>query len=158
MLLTGEPGVGKTRLVEELARRAAGVAVAWGRCGEEPGTPPFWPWTQVLRGLLTDVAVDEHREVLAPHLPELGALLPELAGPQGAAPPVVDVEVVRFRVCRAVVTLLCRLATERPLLVVIDDLHWADVGSLRLLRCWRPTSVPPRSSSPSPTANLPKRC
>jgi hypothetical protein len=41
VLLTGEPGVGKTRLAEELGRRAAGGAVAWGRCGEEPGTPPF---------------------------------------------------------------------------------------------------------------------
>jgi DNA-binding SARP family transcriptional activator len=133
VLLTGEPGVGKTRLAEELGRRAVGVTVAWGRCGEEPGAPPFWPWTQVVRALLADVPADDQRVLLAPYLPELGALLPELADRQAAAPPVVDVEVVRFRVCRTVVALLRRLAAERPLLVVIDDLHWADVGSLRLL-------------------------
>ena len=53
----GEPGIGKTRLAEEAAQRAtrSGVAVAWGRCPEEQGAPPFWPWLQVLRELLADV-------------------------------------------------------------------------------------------------------
>jgi DNA-binding SARP family transcriptional activator len=133
VLLAGEPGVGKTRLAEELARRADGAAVAWGRCGEEPGAPPFWPWTQVLRGLLVDLAGERQRALLAGHVAELGPLLPDLAGEPAAAPPVVDVEVVRFRVCRAVVAVLRRLAADRPLLVVLDDLHWADAGSLRLL-------------------------
>ncbi len=133
VLLTGEPGVGKTRLAEELARRSTGVAVAWGRCGEEPGAPPFWPWTQVLRELIADLPYDDREALLAPHLPVLGSILIDPAGEQAAAPPVVDVEAVRFRLCRAVVALLHRLAARRPLLVVIDDLQWADAGTLRVL-------------------------
>jgi DNA-binding SARP family transcriptional activator len=134
VLLAGEPGVGKTRLAEELARRANGVTVAWGRCDEEPGAPPFWPWTQVLNRLLAEIPADQRPALLAPYLPELGAILTEPTGAQVApALPVVDVEVVRFRLCRAVTGLLRRLAADRPLLVVIDDAQWADVGSLRLL-------------------------
>lgn len=135
VVLTGEPGVGKTRLAEEVARRAAGVAVAWGRCVEEPGAPPFWPWIQVVRGLLADVPAEQRQVLLAPYLPELAAIVtPEPDGAEPApAPPVVDVEVVRFRLCRAVAGMLCRMASDRPLLVVIDDVQWADIGSLRLL-------------------------
>lgn len=133
VLVTGEPGVGKTRITEELGRRAAGVAVAWGHCPEEPGAPPFWPWAQVLRGLLGDLPADRQQAVLAPNRADLGALVPESTGPPPAGPPVVDVEAVRFRVCRAVVAVLRRLAAGRPLLILIDDVHWADAGSLRLL-------------------------
>ncbi len=134
VLVAGEPGVGKTRLAEELARRAKGVTVAWGRCEEEPGAPPFWPWTQVLRGLLAEVPAEQRQSLLAPHLPELGAILPELTDERTPpAPPVVDVDVVRFRLCQAVAALLRRLAAGRPLLITVDDLHWADIGSLRLL-------------------------
>ena len=118
VLLIGEPGIGKTRLAEEAARRAlgSGVTVAWGRCSVEPGAPPFWPWIQILRALLDA---------------EPAQLVPELDG--GPAVPVSDVEAVRFRVCHTVTGLLRRLADERPLLLVVDDLHAADVASLRLL-------------------------
>src|SRR5919201_1114177 len=56
-LVTGEPGIGKTRLISELGARAAtrGVAVVTGRCWEEGGAPPYWPWIQVLRGLGGDL-------------------------------------------------------------------------------------------------------
>ena len=109
MVISGEPGIGKTRLALEIEKLAGDATVAWGRCAEEPGAPPFWPWTQVLR--------------------ELG--LPEVVAPDG--PPVVDVEAVRFRLCREITDLLCRHAADRPLLLILDDMHWADAGSLRLL-------------------------
>src|ERR1700689_2202758 len=51
VLLTGEPGVGKTRLAREATERAAGAMVSWGACRESAGAPPFWPWMQVLRRL-----------------------------------------------------------------------------------------------------------
>jgi DNA-binding SARP family transcriptional activator len=137
VLVAGEPGIGKTRLAEEVARRAAagGAGVAWGRCAEEQGAPPFWPWVQVLRGLLAGWPPERLRDALGPFGPELAELLPELAELAAPAPaaPVLDVEAVRFRRCQAVIDVLRRLAAGRPLLLVVDDLHWADVASLRLL-------------------------
>ena len=134
VLLAGEPGIGKTRLAEEAVLRAdrGGVEVAWGRCSEE-GAPSFWPWVQVLRGLLAGVSAERLLAVLGPDAPELAQLLPELTELVGAPPAVLDVEVVRFRLCHAVSGLLHRLAVGRPLLLVLDDLHWADAASLRLL-------------------------
>src|SRR5580658_9376956 len=51
VLLSGDPGVGKTRLAREASERAAGAVVSWGACRESEGAPPLWPWTQVLRRL-----------------------------------------------------------------------------------------------------------
>ena len=137
VLLAGEPGIGKTRLAEEVTRRAAdgGVAVAWGRCSEEQGAPPFWPWVQLLRGLLAGMAPQRLQAVLGSSGSELSQLLPELTKVVAAPPaaPVLDVEAVRFRLCQAVTGLVGRLAAGRPLLLVVDDLHWADAASLRLL-------------------------
>ncbi|WP_448616643.1 BTAD domain-containing putative transcriptional regulator [Modestobacter sp. URMC 112] len=136
VLVAGEPGIGKTRLAEEAARRAraSGVTVAWGRSDQDAGAPPFWPWTQVLRSLLGDGTAGPLRAGAAAHSVELAPVLPELAdgGPRASAP-VVDPEAARFRVCQAATAALRDLASARPLLVVLDDLQWADVASLRLL-------------------------
>ena len=135
VLIAGEPGIGKTRLAEDTARRAGrgGVRVAWGRCSEDEGAPPFWPWTQVLSGLLAGLPPERLRALLGSDGPELTQLLPELTEVVGAAPAVLDVEAVRFRLSHAVARLLRRLADSRPLLVILDDIHWADAASLRLL-------------------------
>ncbi len=137
VLVAGEPGIGKTRLAEEAARRAAerGVRVAWGRCYEGEGAPAFWPWVQVARELLSGVAADELGGMLGWAGAELSQLLPELKDlvPGLEPPPVVELQEARFRLYRAVTALLHRLAEGGPLLVVLDDLHWADVASLRLL-------------------------
>ena len=137
VLMAGEPGIGKTRFAEEAARRAAAqhVQVAWGRCFEGEGAPAFWPWVQVVRQMFADVPPGELDGVLGRSGAELSQLLPELKElvPGLEPPPVMDLAAARFRLYQAVTDLLRRLAKARPLLVVIDDLHWADTGSLGLL-------------------------
>lgn len=137
VLLAGEPGIGKTRLAEETAQRARrnGMAVAWGRCPEEQGAPPFWPWMQVLRELLAGVPPERLPAVVGSEGPELTQLIPELSEVTRTTPslPVLDVEAVRFRLCHAAANLLRRLASNRALLLIVDDLQWADAASLRLL-------------------------
>ncbi|WP_369252993.1 BTAD domain-containing putative transcriptional regulator [Geodermatophilus amargosae] len=136
ILVAGEPGIGKTRLAEEAARRAraCGVAVGWGRSDQDAGAPPFWPWTQVFRTLLGDGTPGAAGAGPGPHAVELAPILPELAdgGPRPPAP-VIDPEAARFRVCEAATAVLRGLASGRRLLVVLDDLQWADVASHRLL-------------------------
>jgi predicted ATPase len=137
VLVAGEPGIGKTRLAEEVARQAAvqGVQVAWGRCYEGEGAPAFWPWVQVTRQVLADVTPGELGALLGRSGPEVSQLLPELKElvPGLEPPPVVELAAARFRLYQAVTGLLRRLAEARPVLVVVDDLHWADMGSLGLL-------------------------
>ncbi|SFU03292.1 Transcriptional regulatory protein, C terminal [Geodermatophilus amargosae] len=136
VLVAGEPGIGKTRLAEEAARRAraSGMAVGWGRSDQDAGAPPFWPWTQVLRSLLGDGTPGVPGAGLGPAAVELAPILPELADGSSRPPaPVVDPEATRFRLCQVATAALKDLASGRRLLVVLDDLQWADVASHRLL-------------------------
>jgi tetratricopeptide (TPR) repeat protein len=95
VLVAGEPGIGKTRLAEEVAQQAAaeGVRVAWGRCYEGEGAPAFWPWVQMVRQLLAEVPPGAPGGLLERSGPELSQLLPELkeqVPPAAAPPPVVE--------------------------------------------------------------------
>lgn len=115
-LVVGEPGVGKSRLAEELIAkaRAGGVTVLTGRCWEAGGAPAYWPWVQVMRTYRPgSEAVLEPSEATAP----------------GASP-----ESARFRLFEEVVVRLTEAAREEPLLLVLDDLHAADEPSLLLLQ------------------------
>jgi hypothetical protein len=135
-MITGEPGIGKTRLAEELAELAKrlGADVVWGRCWEAGGAPAYWPWAQALRHRLAglDQAALEAR--FGDRLPSLVGAVPWLFD----ADQVPDVEgrsaEVRFVVFAAAATILQVLAAERPLVVILDDLHAADEPSLLLLR------------------------
>ncbi|MBX3026368.1 AAA family ATPase [bacterium] len=136
-LIGGEPGIGKTRLADELTRRAAadGWATAWGRCWESGGAPAYWPWVQALRALVAELPADLVTSRVAA-APDLLHVLPELRGrlpdPPALEPP--DAELGRFRVLDATTSLLRAGAAARPLLLVLDDLHAADHSSLLLLR------------------------
>jgi DNA-binding SARP family transcriptional activator len=137
VLVEGEPGVGKTRLVEELAggARAAGATVVWGRCYEGQGAPTFWPWVQVVEALLEQSEPAVLRAALDGSAAELAQIVPEVkehVGPLDPAPPL-DPEGTRFRLSQAVCRLLTRLAANRPVAVVLDDLQWADRSSMQLL-------------------------
>ncbi len=115
LLVSGEAGIGKTRLAQAAADEAAalGLAVAWGRCAEDTGAPAFWPWIQVLRDL-GDGTADALRALAG------DGITP--ADNPGAA---------LFELHERVVGGLT--GDKTPTLVVLDDLHWADASSLRLL-------------------------
>ena len=127
--LAGEPGIGKTRLLSELGASAdeRGLLVLSGSASELEGDLPFWVFVD---------ALDEYVEGLAPRRldgmdadarAELGHVLPSLAS--GGAAPAVE----RFRTHRAMRQLLETLAADKPLVLLLDDLHWADSGSVELL-------------------------
>jgi tetratricopeptide (TPR) repeat protein len=125
LLVTGEPGIGKSALLAEVSRDATsrGARVLRGVGWNGAGAPPYWLWTQVLRGIGTGL------EPAA-----LGEASRLLAGPrQGEADSAQEAADAQFRLFDAVATALHRLADDAPLVVILDDLHWADNPSLRLL-------------------------
>lgn len=108
LLVSGEGGIGKTALADEMSARAeaAGALTVWGKCLEGEGAPPYWPWMQVLRALRGRAA-----------RPEVG-----------------DSQEGRFRFFEWFAALLKESAAERGMLIVLDDLHWADEPSLVFLQ------------------------
>jgi DNA-binding SARP family transcriptional activator/tetratricopeptide (TPR) repeat protein len=137
ILLTGEPGIGKSRLADELIRRARerGADILVGRCWEAGGAPAYWPWVQSLRGYIRELDPALLRAELgtaaadiAPIVPELDAILPGL--PEQPADP----EGARFRLFDATTEFLRTASGRRPILLFLDDLHAADAPSLLLLQ------------------------
>jgi hypothetical protein len=124
VLLAGEAGMGKTALAAEAVAyaKAGGAAAVWGTCWEGDGAPGFWPWIQVVRALVPEGG-DAGESVLA----ELTGVAVERGGVLG------DESAVRFRTYDLAATYVRMRAAQRPLVIVVDDLHWADVSSLRLL-------------------------
>ncbi|MGV9296970.1 ATP-binding protein [Amycolatopsis sp. NPDC003676] len=122
-LVTGEAGIGKTTLVSALAddAREAGALVLGGTCWESGAAPGYWPWVQVMRSLRREAAAHEWAVASSPMLSALLGETPE--------PPADD----GFQLPDAVTRALVTVAQERPVVVVLDDLHWADPASLRLL-------------------------
>ncbi|MFC4048609.1 BTAD domain-containing putative transcriptional regulator [Actinomadura syzygii] len=119
VLLEGEAGIGKTTLAEASAwiARDQGMNVVWARAVEDLGAPPFWLWEQVLQ--------------------ELGAERPAFVGGMAAddqADPARDPAIERFRLLEAIARAVVDVARTGPLLLVLDDLQWADAGSLQALR------------------------
>jgi DNA-binding SARP family transcriptional activator len=137
-LVEGEPGIGKTRLAEELGAQARrrGARVLVGRCWEAGGAPAYWPWVQSLRAYVRDADADALRVQLGPGAAELAQIVPELRGrlPDLPAPPALESEAARFRLFDATAEFLRSAAKERPIVLVLDDLHAADAPSLLLVR------------------------
>jgi len=137
-VIGGQPGIGKSRLAAELTiqARARGARGLWGRCWEAGGAPAYWPWVQSLRGYVRDCDPQDLRALIGGGAPYLVQLLPELSEefPDIPALPVLDPETLRFYLFDAAGTFLKRAAKVQPLVLVLDDLHVADLPSLLLLR------------------------
>ncbi len=120
LLVAGEPGIGKSRLVADLVdvAKPEGVRVLVGRCHEGDYAPALWPWLAIVRALSDGSSPDP---LLAPLL-------------EGEVAPTATGGGTGLQMFDSVVALLERVAAEQPLVVVLEDIHWADESSLRLLR------------------------
>ncbi|WP_433518124.1 ATP-binding protein [Nonomuraea sp. CA-143628] len=129
IIIEGEPGVGKTRLLEENAAEAErrGALVVWGRCLEGDGTPSMWPWVQAAGTVLDALPVTARQNWLTT---EFGRLLDP--GDEAVAPRPLPDGRAQFRLFEQVAAAIGEVSALRPVLLVIDDLQWADVTSLQL--------------------------
>jgi predicted ATPase/DNA-binding SARP family transcriptional activator len=138
VLISGEPGIGKSRLADELIghARGQGARVLVGRCWEAGGAPAYWPWIQSLRTYIRDCGPELLREQLGLGGPDLAQLFPELHEllPDLPAAPSIESEGARFRLFDATAGFLKAAAHSQPLVLVLDDLHAGDEPSLLLLQ------------------------
>ena len=137
-LIAGEPGIGKTRIAMELSDHASlhNTRTVWSRCHEAEGAPPYWPWVQIIGSAVAMESTGELRTDLdagasdiAELVPEIRARLPDLSLPAALNDP----SETRFRLFGSVTRFLINSSRRQPLVLILDDLHWADVPSLRLL-------------------------
>jgi eukaryotic-like serine/threonine-protein kinase len=136
-LLVGEPGIGKTRAAEELATyaRVRGARVYWGRCREDDGAPAYWPWVQAMREIVRDADPVALGWQMGAGAADVAHLVPEVAERLDVEPAeVLESEEARFRLFDSVTSYLVAAARDRPMVLVLDDLHWADEPSLLLLK------------------------
>ena len=138
VMLVGEPGIGKTRTAQELATYAGmrNAQVLWGRCHESRGAPPYWPWVQAIRAYVREREPERLRSEMGAGAADIAEIvsdvreqLPDLRPP----PTLDDPERARFRLFDSISTLLKSASRSRPLVVILDNLHWADRPSLLLL-------------------------
>ena len=137
LLLAGSGGMGKTRLAQQLAEQAEqeGTVVLWGRCLEEAGAPPYWPWRQLIRSHLRGGAQTDPAQLFGSGLQDIAGIVPEVAerfNVQAERGAVGDSKQSRFRLFDAIVGFWRRAAQRTPLLLIFEDMHWADATSLRL--------------------------
>jgi len=137
--LVGEPGIGKTRTAQELATYAGlrGAQVLWGRCYEEQGVPPYWPWVQAIRSYVREKDPEQLRSEMGAGAADIAEMVSDVKErlPDLGPPPQLDSpEQARFRLFDSISAFLKSASQKQPLVLVLDDLHWADQPSLLLLQ------------------------
>jgi DNA-binding CsgD family transcriptional regulator len=137
VMLAGEPGIGKTRTAQELASHAEtlGAQVLWGWCYEGEGAPPYWPWVQPMRSYVQQRDPEQLRAEMGPGAADIAEVIPEVRAklPDLEPPPPLEPDQARFRLFDSIARFLGSAAKSRPMVLVLDDLHWADRPSLLLL-------------------------
>jgi class 3 adenylate cyclase/tetratricopeptide (TPR) repeat protein len=134
VVVSGEAGIGKTRLVTELSRMAIRLedSVLWGGCSEADLSLPYLPFVEAVGNQLAAEDLEDFAARLGPSRAPLGQLFPQLS--DGGAPErETDPAQVKLRLFEAMVTLLATLAERRPVVLVIEDVHWADDSTRGLL-------------------------
>ena len=138
LLLGGEPGVGKTRLAEEvlIEARNRGCLALTGRCYETEGTPPFIPWVEIVQHSMRVVPEGAFREALGGAAPEVARLVPELRQKFPDIPPAIELEPENQRryLFSNFLEFVERATRMTPHAILIDDLHWGGESSLLLLQ------------------------
>jgi len=137
-LLAGEPGIGKSRLADELIAhaRARGARILVGRCWEAGGAPAYWPWVQSIRTYVRESDTAALRLQLGAGAADVAQIVPEVRQhfPDLPQPPALESEGARFRLFDATAQFLRNASAHRPILLVLDDLHAADAPTLLLLQ------------------------
>lgn len=140
-MIHGEAGIGKTRLAAELATYAAlrNVKVEWGRCYEGEGAPPYWPWVQILRSYIQKKDKTGPTSHIGNGANELVRIVPELASdlPNHEADAATNESIeqpgeLRLRLFDAVTSFVRNAALDQPLLLIVDNMQWADAASILL--------------------------
>ena len=137
VMLAGEPGIGKTRMAQELSTYAEslGAQVWWGSCNEQQGAPPYWPWVQPIRSYTQQADAETLQAMMGPGAAEISEIIPQvrekLTDLDPASP--LEPEQARFRLFDSISQFFKNFAQSQPLLLVLDDLQWADQPSLLLL-------------------------
>jgi predicted ATPase/class 3 adenylate cyclase len=138
VLISGEAGVGKTRLVQEATAAAdrRGMVVLVGHCIDMEAPPPYQPLVEHVEQAARAMTPEALREILGENAPELAKLMPELRQRYDDIPdpPALPPEQERRYLLHGVAEFLERAARARPLVLVYEDLHWADESTLLLLR------------------------
>lgn len=172
-LLAGEGGVGKTRIAAELAAGRNDVVTLYGRA-EPDEVRPFSIWSGLLRSAVRQVGDIDPDEIVGGDGPTLARLLPELVRRMNlpAPGPTSDLESERQALFGAVMRMIGRYSARQPMLIILDDLHWADRSTLRLLASlagdnppqgilalgiYRDTELPPESQLPETLSQLQRR-
>jgi tetratricopeptide (TPR) repeat protein len=138
-LVAGEPGIGKTRLLGELAAHAPRreARVLWGRCWEGEGAPAYWPWVQIVRSHVRIHDAERLRSEMGAGAADIAQIVPEVYERlPGLTPPtpIAEPEHARFRLFDSITAFFKNAAQADPLVVILDDLHCADKASLLLLQ------------------------